>query len=203
MVGRWTVRQLQLQIIVETKFNSTLFSNALVDYIILCRLRIWVWGRGNEGARKRDEQGRTQEGRLKTCNDVARISSPTSVKPVNNLICWKTGFNGWWNAQQRYSTRFAAMWQDKLHVSCCPFVRPLKGARAILPKVILVWVNMCQRRSFWQDVASTEWPLYIRGPDTNCRWEKEWASLLSLRQRSGLNSTYKGSLKYFSERVVA
>ena len=42
MVGRWTVRQLQLQIIVETKFNSTFFSNALVDYIILYRLRIWV-----------------------------------------------------------------------------------------------------------------------------------------------------------------
>ena len=33
--------------------------------------------------------------------------------------------------------------------------------------------------------------------------KKEWASSLSLRQRSGLNSNYKGSLKYFSERVVA
>ena len=92
MVGRWTVRQLQLQIIVETKFNSTFFSNALVDYIILYRLRIWVWERGNEGARKRDEQGRTREGRIKTYNDMMlRVSPPTSVKPVNNLICCKTG----------------------------------------------------------------------------------------------------------------
>ena len=78
MVGRWTVRQLQLQIIVETKFNSTFFSNALVDYIILYRLRIWVWERGNEGARKRDEQWRTREGRIKTCNDVARFTTHVS-----------------------------------------------------------------------------------------------------------------------------
>ena len=136
---------------------------------------------------------------------MLRVSRSTSVKPVNNLICCKTGLI--W-VIKRTTTLFNSFcgnvtWQDKLHVSCCPFVRPLKGARAILPKVILVWVNMCQRRSFWQDVASTEWPLYIRGPDTNCRWEKEWASSLSLRQRSGLNSNYKGSLKYFSERVVA
>ena len=28
------------------------------------------------------------------------------------------------------------MLQDKLHVSCCSFVRPLKGARAMFPNVI-------------------------------------------------------------------
>ena len=121
---------------------------------------------------------------------MLRVSPPTSVKPVNNLICCKTGLI--W-VIKRTTTLFNSFcgnvtWQDKLHVSCCPFVRPLKGARAILPKKILVWLNMCQRRSFWQDVASTEWPLYIRGPNTNCRWEKEWASLLSLMQRSGLRN---------------
>ena len=60
------------------KFNSTFFSHALVDYIILYRLRIWVWERGNEGARKSDEQGRTREGRTKTCNDVARFTTHVS-----------------------------------------------------------------------------------------------------------------------------
>ena len=146
------------------------------------------------------------ENARRTHKNLQRCCAFHHPRQSNLLTTWfvaRQVWYGWWNAQQRYSTRFAAMWQDKLHVACCPFVRPLKGARAILPKVILVWVNMCQRRSFWQDVASTEWPLYIRGPDTNCRWEKEWASLLSLRQRSGLNSNYKGSLKYFSERVVA
>ena len=39
MVGYWTVRQLQLQIIVETKFNLNFFLHALVDYITLYRLR--------------------------------------------------------------------------------------------------------------------------------------------------------------------
>ena len=30
------------------------------------------------------------------------------------------------NAQQRYSTRFAVMLQNKLHVSCCPLYRTVR-----------------------------------------------------------------------------
>ena len=50
-------------------------------------------------------------------------------------------------------------------------------------------------------ITSQFLPTHIRGPNPNCRWEKEWTSLVPLSQRSGLNS--KGSLKYLSKRVVA
>ena len=42
---------------------------------------------------------------------------------------------GWWNAQHRYSTRFAAMMQDKLQVFCCPFFHTLRLFRNILNNV--------------------------------------------------------------------
>ena len=41
----------------------------------------------------------------------------------NKLLCWKTGLN----AQHRYSTRFAAILQNKLHVGVwCPLFRTFR-----------------------------------------------------------------------------
>ena len=34
--------------------------------------------------------------------------------------------------QHRYSTRFVAMLQDKLHVFCCPFFRTLRESKTVL-----------------------------------------------------------------------
>ena len=48
---------------------------------------------------------------------------PPMFKPVDNLICCKTGLMQVVKRAHRYSTRFAAMLQDKLHVFCCLFFR--------------------------------------------------------------------------------
>ena len=53
---------------------------------------------------------------LRTCT--------THIKPVLQQSSLLPGFkHGWKNAQHRYSTRFVAMLQKKLHVFCCPFFR--------------------------------------------------------------------------------
>ena len=49
---------------------------------------------------------------------MLRVLPPT-FKP----ICCKVVFCRAWNVQHRYSTRFVAMLQRKLHVFCCPFYR--------------------------------------------------------------------------------
>ena len=136
---------------------------------------------------------------------MLRVSPPTSVKPVNNLICCKTGLI--W-VMKRTTTLFNSFCGNVARqVARCllPVCPSLKGRARHTPQSDTCLSKHVPKAKFltgWY-VASTEWLLYIRGPDTNCRWEKEWASSLSLRQRSGLNSNYKGSLKYFSERVVA
>ena len=43
------------------------------------------------------------------------------IKPVWQQIRLLTGLNMDGKTQHRYSTHFAAMLQDKLHVFCCPF----------------------------------------------------------------------------------
>ena len=50
---------------------------------------------------------------------------PPMFKPVNNLICCKTGLM--WVVKRATSlfNSFAAMLQDKLQVFCCPFFRTL------------------------------------------------------------------------------
>ena len=57
---------------------------------------------------------------------MLHLFQPT-FKPVDNLICWKTGLM--WvikPATSLYSTPFLAMLQDKLRVFCCPFFPYLK-----------------------------------------------------------------------------
>ena len=83
-----------------------------------------------------------KNGQQKTCNkkratclatllqnelnsDVTRL--PPTVKPVINLICCKTGLMWVVKRVHLYSTRFAAMLQEKLHVFCFRFFRTLNG----------------------------------------------------------------------------
>ena len=46
---------------------------------------------------------------------------PPTFKPVNNLICCKIGLIWVVKRATRYSTRFAALFHDKLHDFCRPF----------------------------------------------------------------------------------
>ena len=58
-------------------------------------------------------------------SDIARYT--TYIKPVLQQIRLLTGLSmGGKNTQHRYSTRFAAMLQNKLHAFCCLFFRTLR-----------------------------------------------------------------------------
>ena len=76
---------------------------------------------------------------------MLRVSRPT-FKPVNKLICCKTGYTLVVKRQHRYSTRFAAMLQDKFRVFCCPFFRTLRmnGIKELNP-IISATCNLTTR----------------------------------------------------------
>ena len=75
-----------------------------------------------------------KNGQQKTCNLFCNIAAKrveyrcrAFYHPHKTCLATNQVVNrferGWWNAQYRYSTRFAAMLQKKLYVFCCPFFR--------------------------------------------------------------------------------
>ena len=72
---------------------------------------------------------------------------------------------GWLKAQHRYSARFAAMLQDKLHVFCCPFFRIFKQQR-------FSWTHVKRKWDFFPlfsclDTTKFVW-LSVRTLETIC-----------------------------------
>ena len=82
-----------------------------------------------------------KNGQQKTSNLFCNIAAKRVEKrccafyhPSSNLLTtWfvaRQVLCGWYNVQHRYSTRFAEMLQNKLHVFCCAVFRTLSYARA-------------------------------------------------------------------------
>ena len=68
-------------------------------------------------------------------SDVARFTTDART-------CRKVA--RWWNVQHRYSTRFASMLQNKLHVFCCPLTVALASSATFLYRHSAFLSNLCK-----------------------------------------------------------
>ena len=79
---------------------------------------------------------------------------PSTFNPVTkNLICCKTALMWVENPQHRYSTSFAAMLPNKLHVFCCPFFRTFRNTSRVTISSRLNWPTMSITRVLYSQLT--------------------------------------------------
>ena len=139
-----------------------------------------------------------------TCNLCCNINAKRNEKRccafyhsrLNLLTTWfvsRQVLCGWWNAQHRYSTRFTAILQDKLHVFCCPFFHTFSS---------FLWL-VCYAKK--RTLRSSNAPL-IEISLVKGTFQDSWATLFntlpaSVRRCADFNTFKNNCLTYLKSRA--